>query len=667
MFNRFSVKAMQVIQSAIQESKNMGHGYIGTEHLLLGIMIEGSSRAFQLATQYAMNYASIKKRVVDIIGSDESNSVTEGYTPMAKKCFEVAFAEARRFKNPVVEPEHILIALLKEKSTLAYKLMEDMDVDGGTLLEQLIVGILPQIRFVQIETNKDQGKETHGSEVVKEQKSYLERFGLDLTALARRGTLDPIIGREAEMKRLVQILSRRTKNNPCLIGESGVGKSAIIEGLAQKMVNGDIPNVLKQKTIISIDMGLLVAGAKYRGEFEERMTRLLEEVKALGDAILFIDELHTIVGAGGAEGALSAANLLKPILSKGDIQIIGTTTLEDYKKFIEKDSALERRFQPLLIEEPTVEQTLTILRGIKNIYEKHHEVVLRDEALQAAVTLSKRYIADRRLPDKAIDLIDETAAKERLRAFTTPEIIPEIEKELALLKDQKRSAIDLQDFELATLLRDQEKKKKAALKKHIEKWQKKTASGIFVEKEHVMATISEWTKIPLHQITDLESEKLLHLEALLSKGVVGQDAAIQSLSRALRRARVGLKNPNRPIGSFIFLGPTGVGKTELSKKLAQALFTSDSDMIRIDMSEFMEKHSGSKLIGSPPGYVGYDDGGQLTDRIRRKPYSLILLAWPTLQRASRNPCHQVWHWPRRSPLRGSAGGSLSWIPAFVWR
>lgn len=627
MFNRFSEKAMAVIQEAIQASKELGHRYIGTEHLLMGILSVSENIFSRFSEQSPITRETVKERIIERVGSNKVSEEIEGYTPMAKRCFELSFAEVRRFKNQVVEPEYILIALLKEKDSMANKLLTDFGIDTQAMLEQLIRSMLPKISIIRVEVPKEKIKAVGGDPQPpqpREPVSYLEKYGRNLSELAKNGTLDPIIGREDEIMRLIQILSRRNKKNPCLIGDSGVGKTAIVEGLAQRIATGDIPNVLKRKTIISIDLGLIVAGAKYRGEFEERMTRLLDEIKLQGDAILFIDELHTILGAGGAEGALSAANLLKPVLAKGEIQMIGATTIEEYKKFIEKDSALERRFQPLLIEETTEEQTLTILRGLKTLYEKHHEVVLTDEALQVAVVLSKRYIADRKLPDKAIDLLDETAARERIKGLTIPSEIIEIEKTLVLLKVQKENAVELQDYEMAGVLKDSEKKLKVALKKAHDSWKKKCGKGIFVLKEHVMETVSEWTKIPLHQISDDESEKLLQLETILAKHVVGQEAAIETLSRALRRARVGLKHPNRPIGSFMFLGPTGVGKTELSKRLAEVVFTHANDLIRLDMSEYMERHAISKLIGSPPGYVGYDEGGQLTDKVRRRPYSLLL-------------------------------------------
>lgn len=624
MFNRFTEKAMAVIQRAIYESKELGHRYIGTEHLLLGLLFDAASRPSQLLARTPLTYETLKESLIERTGTGEAKAGAEGYTPKAKRCFEYAFAEARRFKSPAVEVEHIALALIKDKDTMAYDLLENAGVKLDVLAELLTLGLMPKINLIRIQASPDKHSEDPPSESKPEIKSYLERFGQDLTARGRSGELDPVIGRKDEVKKLVQILSRRTKNNPCLIGESGVGKTAIIHGLAQMMNNGLIPDVLNHKVIISVDMGLLVAGAKYRGEFEERLTKVLEEVRALGNAILFIDELHTIVGAGGAEGAMSAASLLKPVLSKGDIQIIGTTTLADYKKYIEKDSALERRFQALMIEEATEEQTLTILRGLKGLYEAHHSVVLTDEALKMAVSLSKRYLTERRLPDKAIDLMDETAARERLQAMTIPEALMTMEKSLEQLVDDKKAAIENQDFEEASRIKEKEKRLKQRLKRSYEAWKKDSEAGVLIEGSHVMATVSQWTKIPLHQLTTDESTRLLQLEALLEKGVVGQREAIETLAKALRRARVGLKNPNRPIGSFIFLGPTGVGKTELSKKLAEIIFTGSNDMIRIDMSEYMEKHAVSKLIGSPPGYVGYDEGGQLTDQVRRKPYSLIL-------------------------------------------
>jgi ATP-dependent Clp protease ATP-binding subunit ClpC len=624
MFNRFSEKAMAVIQEAIQASKELGHRYIGTEHLLMGILSVSESISTRFFEQSLITRESVKHRIIERMGSGRASEEIEGYTPMAKRCFEVSFAEVRRYKSQVVEPEYILMALLKEKESMANKVLVDFGIDTQAMLEQLIRSLLPKISIIRVEVPKEKAKSSEGNPLPQEPISYLEKYGRNVSALAKSGILDPVIGREEEIMRLIQILARRNKNNPCLIGESGVGKTAIVEGLAQRMATGDIPNVLKRKTIISIDLGLIVAGAKYRGEFEERMTRLLDEIKLQGDAILFIDELHMILGAGGAEGALSAGNLLKPVLAKGEIQMIGATTIEEYKKFIERDSALERRFQPLLIEEATEEQTLTILRGLKSLYEKHHEVILTDEALQVAVSLSKRYIADRRLPDKAIDLLDETAARERIKGLTIPSEVIQVEKTLENLQVQKKNAVELQDYELAGELKTQEKKLKGTLKKVHDSWKKKCGKGIFVCKEHVMETVSEWTKIPLHQITDDESEKLLQLEVLLAKHVVGQEAAIATLSRALRRARVGLKHPNRPIGSFMFLGPTGVGKTELSKRLAEVVFTHANDLIRLDMSEYMERHAISKLIGSPPGYVGYDEGGQLTDKVRRRPYSLLL-------------------------------------------
>ena len=543
-----------------------------------------------------------------------------GFTPRTKRVIENAFREARKLGSDYIGTEHILIGIMREGDSIAVRIMLDLGVDPQKLYNEIIKVInedeIPNKNIKQ-DTTKRLGSYN--------QTTTLNQFSTDLTKQAIEGKLDPIVGRKEEIERVIQILSRRTKNNPCLIGEPGVGKTAVIEGLAQKIIAEDVPEMLKNKRVVSIDISSMVAGAKYRGDFEERIKKCLNEVKKVGDIILFIDEIHTIVGAGSAEGAIDAANILKPLLARGEIRLIGATTLNEYRKYIEKDAALERRFSPVTVLEPTSEDTIKILKGIRDKYEAHHNVKITDEAIESAVTLSVRYINDRFLPDKAIDLIDEAASRVRMRIFTEPDSLKELTEKIEQTKNEKEEAIRVQQFEKAASLRDEERNLREKLEKEQEKWNNKnTRSVTEITDEDIAEVIANWTKIPVKKLTQDENEKLKNLEKVLHERVVGQTEAVTAVAKAIRRGRVGLKDPKRPIGSFIFLGPTGVGKTELSKALAEALFGDENAMIRIDMSEYMEPHSVSKLIGAPPGYVGFDDGGQLTEKVRRKPYCVIL-------------------------------------------
>ncbi len=608
-FARFTEGAKNALGGAAEYAKELGHNYVGTEHLLAGIA-EAGGAAQDLLGEQGINGADIKELVLKAAGEGDFNFTEAfGYTPRVKKILEVSKMMARQLGKNYVGAEHMLFAILREKECLANRVLVELGLDFQKA-EQAIISAGDQ------KSEKING----GTSTPK-----LNKFGRDLTEAAERGELDPVIGRDKEMERIVQILIRRTKNNPVLIGEPGVGKSAIAEGLALKIADGNIPELLKDKRVFSLDLAGMIAGSKYRGEFEERFKDALAELQKAGNVILFIDELHTIVGAGAAEGAIDAANMLKPMLARGEIQVIGATTLDEYRKNIEKDAALERRFQPVLVGEPSREETLEILKGLRDKYEAHHKVKITDEALKAAVELSARYITDRFLPDKAIDLMDEAASKVRIAMFVTPPNLRKVEKELEALHAEKEQAVAHQDFEKAAALRDREKQlteRLGELKEEAEKSRGEVKAE--VTEEDIAAIVSDWTHVPVTRLTEDESQKLLHLEELLHEWIVGQDDAISAVSRAIRRARAGLKDPNRPVGSFIFLGPTGVGKTELSKALAAVMFGDENAMIRLDMSEYMERHTVSKLIGSPPGYVGFDEGGQLTEKVRRKPYSVVL-------------------------------------------
>lgn len=616
MFEKFTERAQKVIMYAQQEALEFKHGYIGTEHILLGILREeGISN--NILNSIGVSIDIVRKLIYDYEGKGDINPVKNEIplTPRTKRLLDLSLMEARNLGHNYISPEHILLALIREPEGVAYTILNNLNVNFEKLRGDLI--------------NSLSGKGANGSLDKQQEKNVatpnLDQFGRDLTEMAKEGKLDPVIGRDNETQRVLEILCRRIKNNPCFIGDPGVGKTAIAEGLAQKIDEGSIPEILKNKRVVTLDISAMVAGSKYRGEFEERLKKVMEEIRKAGNVILFIDEIHTIVGAGGAEGAIDASNILKPALARGEIQCIGATTIDEYRKYIEKDAALERRFQPVMVGEPTKEEALQILKGVRDKYEAHHRVKITDEALEAAVNLSDRYITDRFLPDKAIDLIDEAGAKVRIQNLTAPPDLKQIEEEIIKVEKEKEDAIRLQDFEKAAGLRDKEKELKQKLETLKKDWHtQNNVQTQVVSEAQVAAVVSRWTNVPVEKLTEKESEKLLKLEEILHNRVIGQEEAVKSVSRAVRRARVGLKDPNRPIGSFIFLGPTGVGKTELSKALAEVMFGDENNMIRVDMSEYMEKHTVSRLIGSPPGYVGYDEGGQLTEKVRRNPYSVVL-------------------------------------------
>lgn len=621
MTYKFTNSAQNVLKIANELASNLGHHYIGTEHLLYGLAKEDSGIASKVLEKQNITEDNVLAEIEALIGSEEiSIENTAGFTPRTKRVIENAYREARRLGTEYIGTEHLLVGIMREADSIAVRIMLDLNVNPQKLYNE-IVKVINTDEYLSANDRSNNGNTN---------KSYnstptLNQFGTDLTKEAEEGKLDPVIGRRDEIERVIQILSRRTKNNPCLIGEPGVGKTAVVEGLAEKIVSGDVPEILKDKRVVSIDISSMVAGAKYRGDFEERIKKSLGEVKKAGDVILFIDEIHTIVGAGSAEGAIDAANILKPMLARGEIQLVGATTLNEYRKYIEKDAALERRFSPVNVLEPSAEDTIKILEGIRDKYEAHHNVKISDEAIKAAVNLSVRYINDRFLPDKAIDLIDEAASKIRLKSYSEPEVIRELEEKISKIDQEKEDAIKIQKFEKAANLRDEARELKLKLETEKTKWKNKnTKSVLKLTEEDIAEVIAKWTGIPTAKLTQDENKKLKNLEIELHKRVIGQDEAVEAVSKAIRRGRVGLKDSKRPIGSFLFLGPTGVGKTELSKALAECLFGDENAMIRIDMSEYMEPHSISKMIGSPPGYVGFDDGGQLTEKIRRKPYSVIL-------------------------------------------
>jgi len=614
--NNFTERAQRVLIFAKEEAESFKHGYVGTEHILIGILRE-DGLASNALKEAQVDIEDIRELIEEYegIGETETFGNEIPLTPRTKRLIEASFIEARNLGHNLVSPEHILLALIKEQEGVAYTILINLEVDMGKLQKFLLENFNGEDNSDTAESfSKEKGKTP-----------TLDKYGRDLTQMAREGKLDPVIGRDKETERILEILCRRTKNNPCLIGDPGVGKTAIAEGLAEEIVSGNVPEIIKDKRVVTLDLSSMVAGSKYRGEFEERLKKVLEEIQASKDCILFIDEVHTIIGAGGAEGAIDASNILKPSLARGEIQCIGATTIDEYRKYIEKDTALERRFQPVKVGEPTVKETIEILKGLRDKYEAHHRVKITDSALVAAANLSDRYITDRYLPDKAIDLIDEAGAKMRIKNLTAPPDIKSIEEELKRTNKEKEDAISLQDFEKAAGLRDKEKELKNKLDNIKNNWKTQTdTENHIVDEKQIASVVANWTNIPIEKLTEKESERLLHLEEILHKRVIGQEEAVKSIARAVRRARVGLKDPKRPIGSFIFLGPTGVGKTELSKALSEAMFGDENNMIRIDMSEYMEKHAVSRLIGSPPGYVGFDEGGQLTEKVRRYPYSVVL-------------------------------------------
>ena len=617
-FTGFTQKANTALNAAIEYAENLGHTYIGSEHLLLGLLSSEGSVAYTALTARNITADNVETAVRNSVGIGTPTVLSPNdFTPRSKNIIETAVTIARSLGHGYVGTEHLLIAILRDSSCYAMDILDAMNVSAADIAEE----ITKSVNVSQNDASPKSKTQSKG----KTETPTLDQFGRDLTAIARQGKIDPVIGRQKEIERVIQILCRRTKNNPCLIGEPGVGKTAIAEGLALKIASGEVPEILKDKRIVALDLTGMVAGTKYRGDFEERIKSAIDEVSKAGNIILFIDEVHTLIGAGAAEGAVDAANILKPALARGEMQVIGATTIEEYRKNIEKDSALERRFQSVLVGEPSREEAVEILKGIRDKYEAHHKVKITDEAIEAAVKMSSRYIGDRFLPDKAIDLIDEAASKVRLRAYTPPEDIRELEEKIKRINEEKASAVNSQNFEQAAALRDEEKEVKAHLENAKEGWKKQNSetNGV-VTPDEIAAIVSEWTHIPVVQLTEEESQRLLHMEEELHRRIVGQDQAVSAVAKAIRRGRVGLKDPNRPTGSFIFLGPTGVGKTELCKTLAATLFGDESAMIRLDMSEFMEKHTVSKLVGSPPGYVGYDEGGQLTEKVRRKPYSVVL-------------------------------------------
>lgn len=624
-FDGFTEKANNAINLAIESAQNMGHTYVGSEHILLGLLKVGDGVAYSVLTDNGASLEALEEMIKTEIGVGSFSALSpKDFTPRTKRTLQTAILQASRLGHNYVGTEHILIALLADSESYAVRFMLKMKVRPSEVIAS-IKNALGENNEASPFMNNGQAKEQNGKNNSDGKTKTLDKFGRDLTDIASKGEIDPVIGRQNEIERVIQILSRRTKNNPCLIGEPGVGKTAVAEGLALKIVSGDVPEPLKNKRIVSLDLTSMIAGTKYRGDFEDRISNAINEVKNDGNIILFIDELHTIIGAGSAEGSADTANILKPSLARGDFQIIGATTISEYRKYIEKDAALERRFQPVTVGEPTEDEAIEILKGLRDRYEAHHKVKITDESIISAVKLSSRYIADRYLPDKAIDLVDEAASRVRLRAYTAPNDLQEIENKIKELEKEKSEAVNTQDFERAAKIRDEEKKIREELENKKKKWQEKNGhKNGEVTSEDIAQIVSSWTGVPVVQLTQEESERLLKLEDILHERIVGQDEAVTAVSKAIRRGRVGLKDPKRPVGSFIFLGPTGVGKTELCKALAQAMFGDENAMIRFDMSEFMEKHTVSKLIGSPPGYIGFEEGGQLTEAVRRRPYSVLL-------------------------------------------
>lgn len=622
MRTQYTEQARTAIMYAEKMARNCGHSYIGTEHLLAGLIHEEQGTAGMVLRDLGITEVKLKEMIDKLIapGSDVMTADTRGYTPRAERVLEESRQQAQDFRSVRIGTEHILLAMLGELDCVATRLLHTMGIQIQKLQTELLIAMGED----SAQAREDAGRK-NGKNRMNPGTPVLDQYSRDLTELARQGKLDPVVGREAEINRLIQILSRRTKNNPCLIGEPGVGKTAIAEGLAQRIVQGVVPDTVKNKRVVVLDLSGMVAGSKYRGEFEERIKRVVQEVMEHQGILLFIDELHTIIGAGGAEGALDASNILKPSLSRGEIQIIGATTLAEYRKYIEKDAALERRFQPVMVEEPDEQQAIAILQGLRPYYEEHHGVQITDEALEAAVKMGVRYISDRFLPDKAIDLIDEAASKVQLQGFSVPDSMKEGEKYLHQLMQEKEDAIKAGDFSLAKEIQEKQQEAKKEYEKTKKRFEDRCRNrNLAVTADTVAEIVSDWTKIPVQKLAEKESKRLARMESILHKRVVGQDEAVTAVAKAIRRGRVGLKDPSRPVGSFLFLGPTGVGKTELSKALAEAVFGSEQAIIRVDMSEYMEKHSVSKMIGSPPGYVGYEEGGQLSEKVRRNPYSVIL-------------------------------------------
>ncbi|HHQ0588378.1 TPA: ATP-dependent Clp protease ATP-binding subunit [Listeria monocytogenes] len=614
MFGRFTQRAQKVLALSQEEAMRLNHSNLGTEHILLGLVREGEGIAAKALYELGISSEKVQQEVEGLIGHGEKAVTTIQYTPRAKKVIELSMDEARKLGHTYVGTEHILLGLIREGEGVAARVLSNLGISLNKARQQVL-----QLLGGGYATGAGRQTNTQATPT-------LDSLARDLTVIAREDNLDPVIGRSKEIQRVIEVLSRRTKNNPVLIGEPGVGKTAIAEGLAQQIVRNEVPETLRGKRVMTLDMGTVVAGTKYRGEFEDRLKKVMDEIRQAGNVILFIDELHTLIGAGGAEGAIDASNILKPPLARGELQCIGATTLDEYRKYIEKDAALERRFQPIKVDEPTVEESIQILHGLRDRYEAHHRVAITDEALEAAVRLSDRYISDRFLPDKAIDVIDESGSKVRLKSFTTPKNVKEMENNLSDLKKEKDAAVQGQEFEKAASLRDKEQKLKKSLEETKANWQEKQGLDHSEVTEDIVAeVVASWTGIPVAKLAETETNKLLNMEKLLHERVIGQDAAVKAVSLAVRRARAGLKDPKRPIGSFIFLGPTGVGKTELARALAESMFGDEDSMIRIDMSEYMEKFSTARLVGAPPGYVGYEEGGQLTEKVRQKPYSVVLL------------------------------------------
>ncbi|MEN0993169.1 ATP-dependent Clp protease ATP-binding subunit [Listeria monocytogenes] len=614
MFGRFTQRAQKVLALSQEEAMRLNHSNLGTEHILLGLVREGEGIAAKALYELGISSEKVQQEVEGLIGHGEKAVTTIQYTPRAKKVIELSMDEARKLGHTYVGTEHILLGLIREGEGVAARVLSNLGISLNKARQQVL-----QLLGGGDATGAGRQTNTQATPT-------LDSLARDLTVIAREDNLDPVIGRSKEIQRVIEVLSRRTKNNPVLIGEPGVGKTAIAEGLAQQIVRNEVPETLRGKRVMTLDMGTVVAGTKYRGEFEDRLKKVMDEIRQAGNVILFIDELHTLIGAGGAEGAIDASNILKPPLARGELQCIGATTLDEYRKYIEKDAALERRFQPIKVDEPTVEESIQILHGLRDRYEAHHRVAITDEALEAAVRLSDRYISDRFLPDKAIDVIDESGSKVRLKSFTKPKNVKEMENNLSDLKKEKDAAVQGQEFEKAASLRDKEQKLKKSLEETKANWQEKQGLDHSEVTEDIVAeVVASWTGIPVAKLAETETNKLLNMEKLLHERVIGQDAAVKAVSLAVRRARAGLKDPKRPIGSFIFLGPTGVGKTELARALAESMFGDEDSMIRIDMSEYMEKFSTARLVGAPPGYVGYEEGGQLTEKVRQKPYSVVLL------------------------------------------
>jgi len=617
MFGRFTERAQKVLALSQEEAVRLGHSNIGTEHILLGLVKEGKGIAAKALTSLGLQTEKIQEEVEKLIGIGKQPMQSIHYTPRAKKVVELSQDEARKLGHSYVGTEHILLGLIREGEGVAARVLNNLGVSLNKARQQVL-----QL----LGSNEAQAGRQGRGQQSNANTPTLDSLARDLTESAKEGKIDPVIGRSEEIERVIQVLSRRTKNNPVLIGEPGVGKTAVAEGLAQQITDNEVPEILRDKRVMTLDMGTVVAGTKYRGEFEDRLKKVMEEIRQAGNIILFIDELHTLIGAGGAEGAIDASNILKPSLSRGELQCIGATTLDEYRKYIEKDAALERRFQPIQVDEPTLDETIQILKGLRDRYEAHHRVTITDEAIEAAANLSDRYITDRFLPDKAIDLIDEAGSKVRLRSYTVPPNLKELEHKLEEVRNEKDAAVQSQEFEKAASLRDSEQRYREELEKTKDEWKEQQGQmDSKVTVEDIASVVSIWTGVPVSKLTKDESDRLLNMEKILHDRVIGQEEAVNAISKAIRRARAGLKDPKRPIGSFIFLGPTGVGKTELARALAEVMFADEDAMVRIDMSEYMERHATSRLVGSPPGYVGYEEGGQLTEKVRRKPYSVVLL------------------------------------------